>query len=105
MDSKHSIVLVFAFLCVLTVCSSRSAYGAPPNDPCSLLTQAQVSAVFGVNVEAAQRVAPKLCQWSAPKPAQLDEPKKVTVDLLSAQAFAYAKTPVIRTVTTTPPAA
>jgi hypothetical protein len=102
MDSEHSIGLVFAFLGVLTVCSSRAAYGAPAIDPCSLLTQSQVSTVFGMNVEAGQRLAPKLCQWSAPNQPNSMNGKKVTVDLLSAQAFAFAKTPIVQSVATIP---
>jgi hypothetical protein len=66
MDSKYSASVAVAFLCALSICSSRAAYGEPASDPCSLLTQAQVSAVLGMSVEAAQHVAPRLCQWSAP---------------------------------------
>lgn len=57
MESKHSTALAIGLLCVLTVCSSGAAYGAPPSDACSLLTQAQISAVFGVSVEAGQRLS------------------------------------------------
>ncbi len=61
---NHTLALAVALFSVALYCAP-TAHAAPP-DPCSLLTQAQVSAVFGVNVEPAQRIAPKLCQWSAP---------------------------------------
>jgi hypothetical protein len=64
MRSKHSVILLIALISfTLTFCGTPAAYGAPPSDPCSLLTQAQASAVFGVNVEPAQ-------------PAELDEREK-----------------------------
>jgi hypothetical protein len=92
MNSKHSISLVLGALFVLVACNSQPAFGAPPSDPCSFLTQAQVSAVLGVQVGEARRVVPKLCEWSAPGPIGLST-KKVTVALESEQGFAYAKMP------------
>lgn len=66
------------------------AQAAPPTDPCSLLTQAQVSSVLGVNVDPGKRLAPTMCGWSAP-----NQPKKVAVLISNARAFEFAKTPVI----------
>ena len=60
MDSKYSSLVAFTFLCILSFCGSRAAYAVPPTDPCSLLTQAQVSAVLGVSVETAQHVVRRL---------------------------------------------
>jgi hypothetical protein len=94
MDSKRSIALVIGFLCVLTACSSRAAYGAPPSDPCSLLTQSQVSAVLDVQVGEGRRVAPTLCEWAIPGEAPSIRQKKVTVTLESERGFAAAKMPV-----------
>jgi hypothetical protein len=71
MESKYSSVVAVAFLCGLSICSSRGAYAAPGTDPCSLLTQAQVSAALSTTVEAPQHVAPTLCQWSAPNQPNL----------------------------------
>src|ERR1700681_4499741 len=94
MDSKHSIALVIGVLCVLVACSSRAAYGAPPSDPCSLLTQSQVSAVLGVQVGEGRRVAPTLCEWAIPGATPSLTQKKVTVILLTERGFAAAKMPV-----------
>ena len=66
MNLNYPSLVAFAFLCASSVCCSRAAYAVPPSEPCSLLTQAQVSAALGVEVEAAQHIAPTLCQWSAP---------------------------------------
>jgi hypothetical protein len=86
--------LTIGVLCLLTAFSSRAAYGAPPSDPCSLLAQAQVSAVLGVQVGDGRRVAPTLCEWAIPGEAPSLSQKKVTLTLQDAQAFAYAKMPV-----------
>jgi hypothetical protein len=94
MNLKTSTALVIGVLCVLAVCRSRPAYGAPPADPCTLLTQPQVSAVLGASVGVGKRVAPTLCEWSAPGQPQTLSAKKVTVTLQDERAFAAAKTPV-----------
>jgi len=93
MDSKHSTAWFIGVLFVLVAGTSRPAYCAPPSDPCSLLTQGQVSSVLGVQVGEGQRVATKLCEWSVPGAPGLNV-KKVTVTLQDAQSFAYAKMPV-----------
>src|SRR6266567_6181770 len=59
-------------------------------------------AVFGINVDPAQRIAPKLCQWSAPNQPNSMNAKKVAITLVDARAFGYAKTPITKSVTTTP---
>jgi hypothetical protein len=66
MNLNYPSLVSSAFLCASSLCSSPTAYAVPPSEPCSLLTQAQVSAALGVEVEAAQHIAPTLCQWSAP---------------------------------------
>jgi hypothetical protein len=91
MDSKYSSSVAVVFLCALSICSSRPACAAPGTDPCSLLTQAQVSAVLGMNVEAAQRVAPRLCQWSAPNQPNSINAKKVALTISDERAFGYAR--------------
>jgi hypothetical protein len=102
MYSKFSYLAAFAFLCTLSICCSRAAYAAPPSDPCSLLTQAQVSAVIGMSVEAAQHIAPTLCQWSAPNQPNSINGKKVVLSISNERAWGYAKTPVVSSVTTMP---
>jgi len=94
MRSGHSLTLFIAVLSGV-LCDTRTAYAAPP-DPCSFLTAAQVSAVFGINVDPAQRIAPKLCQWSVPNQPNSMNAKKVAINLVDARAFSYAKTPITK---------
>ncbi len=53
-------------------------------------------AVFGINVDPAQRIAPKLCQWSVPNQPNSMNAKKVAINLVDARAFSYAKTPITK---------
>jgi hypothetical protein len=94
MDSKYSALAVVAFLFSLSICSSHVASASPALDPCSLLTQAQVSAALGATVEAPQRVAPTLCQWSTLKQPNSINIKKAIVSISSERAFGFAKAPV-----------
>jgi hypothetical protein len=101
MHSKYSTALVIAAFCILT-CTSRASYAtAATTDPCTLLTQAQVSAALGVDVAPGQHVAKTACQWSAPGPSAPNA-KKLTLTLQDQRAFAYAKMPVGHGVTKTP---
>ncbi|MGB8323364.1 MAG: hypothetical protein WCE52_10430, partial [Candidatus Acidiferrum sp.] len=95
MDSKYSSLAATAFLFSLSICTSRGAYAAPAPDPCSLLTQAQVSAALSTPVEAPQQVAPKLCQWSTPKQPNPANARTVILTISSERAFGFAKTPVV----------
>jgi hypothetical protein len=100
--TRNSFAVAFVLLFNLSICGARVAYAAPPTDPCSLLTQAQVSAVLGVSVEAAQHIAPTLCQWSAPNQPNSINAKKVALTISNERAFGYAKTPVVKSVKTIP---
>jgi hypothetical protein len=87
----------------LLLCSAQPAYPAgSETDPCSLLTQAQVSAVLGTSVEPAKRLAPSMCGWSAPNQPNSANGKKVALVMREARAFGFAKTPVVSGVTTAP---
>jgi hypothetical protein len=99
-DSKYSTALVIAAFCILN-CTSRPADAAPTTDPCTLLTQAQVSAALGVDVAAGQHFAKTICQWSAPGPSTPNA-RKLMLTLQDERAFAYAKMPVGHGVTKTP---
>jgi len=72
--------------------SGSTADGAPPADPCSLLTAVQVSAALGVTAGEGKAVASSLCQWTAP--GKNGGSQKVAVTIGNAQKFAMAKTPV-----------
>ena len=71
-------------------------------DPCSLLTQAQVSEALGTNVAPGKRVVPTLCDWSAAATQPGTRAKKVTLTLKKPQEFAYLKMPVGNGITKTP---
>jgi len=80
----------------LALCCSAPAYAVPPpTDPCSLLTQAQVSAVLGTNVDPAKRLTPTMCGWSAPNQPNSTNAKKVALLISNERAFGFAKTPVV----------
>jgi hypothetical protein len=80
----------------MVLCSSQPAdAGGAGIDPCSLLTQTQVSAVLGVNVEPAKRIAPTMCGWSAPNQTNSMNAKKVALLISNARAFGFAKTPFV----------
>ena len=87
----------------LALCSAQPAYpGGSATDPCSLLTQAQVTTVLGTNVEPAKRIAPTMCGWSATNQPNSINAKKVALLMSDARAFGFAKTPVVSSETTAP---
>ncbi|HXY49035.1 MAG TPA: hypothetical protein VEI01_06255 [Terriglobales bacterium] len=90
MLSKPWITLVVGAVCILLFCS-RSGYGESAVDPCSLLSQAQVSAALGADVAEGKRVTPKLCDWSVPGQSPGMRAKKVTITMLEPQGFSNAK--------------
>lgn len=80
----------------LALCNSQPAYAAgPATDPCSVLTQEQVSAALGTKVDAGKRIMPTMCGWSAPNQPNSINAKKVAVVMSNERAFGYAKTPVV----------
>jgi hypothetical protein len=95
MNSKPKSTAMITVVFFLAVCLSAPAHAAPPTDPCSLLTQAQVSAVLGTNVDPAKRLAPTMCGWSAPNQPNSTNAKKVALLMSNARAFGFAKTPVV----------
>lgn len=103
MDAKRSMAWVIGILCLLAVCDSRAAYGAPPSDPCSLLTPAQVSAVLGMQVGAGKSLVSTVCDWRAPNQPAGKKEKAVTITLLDANGFAATKMQLnLRGITKTP---
>ncbi len=62
MNTKN--VAALAALFFLVAVGSRTAYASPPNDPCSLLTAAQVSGALEVAVSAPHQVDQFSCEWS-----------------------------------------
>jgi hypothetical protein len=95
MNSNYSFLASVAILFSLNICGSRGAYAAPGPDPCTLLSQAQVSAALGTPVETPQHDAPTLCRWSTPKQPNPVNSKAVILTISSERAFGFAKTPVV----------
>jgi hypothetical protein len=97
LSSNHTIAAVIVLLGLMAGRSSA----APPIDPCTLLTSAQVSSALGVTVGASDRMVPTLCQWAETGKSPVAA-KKLTVTLQDPRAFANAKMPVGRGITKTP---
>jgi hypothetical protein len=90
-------VLLFAILAGLVanpgIVRAVPAPGPSANDPCSLLTQTEVSTVLGVQMGAGKVVGATACEWSAAT-SNATSTKKVAVTLITAQGYAMAKLPV-----------
>lgn len=103
MNSKLRSVFILGALVLFAVGGPRLLYAAPPSDACSLLTQAQVSAVLGVPVGPGQKLLPNsaaLCGWEVPGQKGMDR-KRVVLSIYTqigsltpAQRFNAAKTPI-----------
>jgi hypothetical protein len=84
---------------LLFICAASPAWAhppTPPSDACSLLTQAQVSAVLGVSVGAGQRLvstSPLLCGWEQPG-GSIANSKRVVVAIIKIDQFTHEKTPL-----------
>jgi hypothetical protein len=65
MKSNYSRYLAIGCTCVAAILGSKTAAAQSPA-PCSLLTSAQITAVVGVSVGAAQPIANTGCSWTAP---------------------------------------
>jgi hypothetical protein len=65
MRSKSNLAALIVTLFILAAATAPSASAAPPDNPCSLLTQAQVSAALGVSVDPGRlnTTALKACTW------------------------------------------
>jgi len=96
MNLKLAFGAIIATSLGLALSSAQAAYpGGSATNPCSLLTQAQVSAVLGTNVEPAKQVTPGMCGWSAPNQPNSINAKKIALVMSNARAFGFAKTPVV----------
>ena len=93
MPSKISLSAVIAAIFIVAAATALSASAAPPDDACSLLTQAQVSAALGVSVGAGSHMPPKylrMCTWTQPNGPTGG--KNVVLMLKTADDFNNAKT-------------
>ena len=93
---------VLAALVLFAACCPHPIHAASPDNPCTFVTSAQVSAALGVTMADAKREAPTLCQW---QPANSPNPlttKRAAVVLVAARAYAFAKAPIAHGFTSTP---
>jgi hypothetical protein len=89
MPSKICLGAVIAAIFIVGAATALSANAAPPEDACSLLTQAQVSAAVSVSVGAGSYVTPtykKTCTWNATSPVAKSA-KYVTLMLEDLDAY------------------
>jgi|SRR5579862_2823744 len=90
MPTSRSAILIAATYLALVPDLPRAAV-AVPTDPCSLLTQAEVSAALGVSVGAGKATG-KICRWAEPGGRAGVSPALV-LTLQDAKAFDFAKSP------------
>jgi hypothetical protein len=100
MKSNYLRAFIFGIFCVLLACGSGATFAAP-TDPCSLLTQAQVSAALGASVEPGHTLAPTICEWK-PTGSANSKTVKLDVTILTPRAFEMTKTLVGGGITKTP---
>ncbi len=102
MPSKISLGAVIAAIFIAGAVAAP-ANAAPPDDACSLLTQAQVSAAVSVSVGAGayQGTYKKTCTWNAVSPA-VKSAKYVTLMLEGLDAYQAGKLSPAKTIVVTP---
>ena len=103
MNFKLQLAVILGAFVVFVVGYSRVAYAAPPNDACSLLTPAQVSAALGISVPAGTHLNPvdtknsvdtKTCGWPAWPKSAVPPIKRATLTILGPNEFVSMKMPV-----------
>jgi hypothetical protein len=101
MPSKISLGAVIAAIFIAGA-ATAPANPAPPDDACSLLTQAQVSAAVSVSVGAGayQGTYKKTCTWNAVSPATKSA-KYVTLMLEGVDAYQAGKLAPVKTIVIT----
>ena len=102
MTSKISLGAVIAAIFIAGA-ATPPANAAPPDDACSLLTQAQVSAAVSVSVAAGayQGTYKKTCTWNAVSPATKSA-KYVPLLLEGPDAYQAGKLAPVKTIVVTP---
>ncbi|MGH9683720.1 MAG: hypothetical protein ACRD4S_08940 [Candidatus Acidiferrales bacterium] len=86
MSSKSRLAMFLGVSFIFGLGSSPTAYGAPPNDACSLLTPAQVSAVLDVPATG-KALGPKACIWVQTDVKPGSPRRRVDLLLLLIQGF------------------
>ena len=63
MALKNRMIIILSVTVVIAAGESRASPALAPSDPCSPVTQTEVSAVVGVTVGPGEKITPKACQW------------------------------------------
>ncbi len=103
MPSKICLGAAIAAIFIVSAATARSGNGAPPDDACSLLTQAQVSAALSVSVGVGSYQAPnykKTCTWNTTS-AVTKGAKYVTLMLEGLDAYQAGKLAPVKTIVVT----
>jgi hypothetical protein len=97
---KFKFWTIVAMCLAFATCGATIAFAAPPTNPCSLLTTAQVSATMGITVNAGKQEGQFDCEWEEPG-ATLARGQRVYLHLLGpvgsltpAQRFDTIKMPL-----------
>jgi hypothetical protein len=103
MPSKLSLGAVIAAIFIVGAAMAPLANAATPDDACSFLTQAQVSAALSVSVGAGSYQTPtfkKTCTWNATSPVAKSA-KYVTLMLEGLDAYQAGKLAPVKTIVVT----
>ena len=90
MNSKKRMALIACVTASLAAGGARAAYAQGPSDPCSPLTQPQVSAAVGVTVSQGEAITPHACQWRWTN--HTTSTVRITLQFLDAQDLGDLKT-------------
>lgn len=91
MNSKLRFAAALGVLFAFAACNTRAVYAAPPADPCSLLTPAQVSAALEVPA-AGKSFGSKVCMWVQTGVKPGSALRKVDLLILVMQGYNLAET-------------
>jgi hypothetical protein len=103
MLSKISLGAVIAIIFIVGAATAPLANATPPDDACSLLTQAQVSVALSVSVGAGSYQTPtfkKTCTWNATSDVKKGA-KYVTLVLEGLDAYQAGKLAPVKTIVVT----
>jgi hypothetical protein len=97
-------IFLSAIIAAIFIAATPSTHAAPPDDACSLVTDAQVSAAVGVSVKPGVYVTPtfkKTCTWNATTPVP-QSVKIVTLMLQGLDAYQAGKNTSLKSIIVTP---
>lgn len=95
MNRKSTLRAICVASFILATAGSPAICAAPPANPCTLLTSAQITSALGVPVGAGQGFMNKICKWSPATPEKGSaQPKKVMLTMLNAQHWSSTIMPV-----------